>query len=736
MSQTFTLEKVAGREAEAAKLHCLTFDLQGEKVNKFSREVMVAFEALLGDLEKRGAAGEVGALVLVSGKPGNFIAGADIELIRAAKTAEEARSLAAQGQALLNRWEDLPFPTAVAIDGAALGGGCELSLASSGILMSNAPAAKIGLPEVLLGIIPGMGGCVRLPRKVGLATALDMILTGKTLSGDRALKAGLIEACLPQEGFKESALKWMAIHAKELKEGKRLARPPKLGGMGGAAGSLLEGNFAGRRFILSKARQGVVEKTRGKYPAPLEAIAVLKDNGAAFGAKLKGGSRDRALAREAAGFGRAAATEVSKNLIRLFFLTEGVKKSKGVEPGVQAEARVVKQAAVLGAGVMGGGIAQLFAERGLPTRMKDLNAQALAAGLVTASGIFKKQLQRRRINPRQMAQKMNLIAPVTDYSGFKSVDVVVEAIIEKLDIKCKVLGELEGYVRDDAVLASNTSSLSISAMQKALKHPERFVGMHFFNPVAKMPLVEVIKGEKSSDDAVATIYQFCKAIGKTPVVVRDTPGFLVNRLLMPYLNESTYLLAEGAPIEELDEALLDFGMPMGPMELIDEVGVDVGVKVAHILHDAFGARMLPSPMNEKVAASGRLGKKNGKGLYVYEGRKKTLSPEIYSILGVTPQRGSVTRVEMVDRCILPMINEGARCLDEGVVASVAEADLGMIMGTGFPPFKGGLFRYADSVGVKELVERMKKYQVRFGARFEPSEAILKRAANDQPFYVD
>jgi len=731
----FQLEDLSSRYG-GKKLWRLTFDLPGEKVNKFSRAVMEEFEALIGSLEKKGD--QIDVLVVVSGKPGNFIAGADINLINSARNAEEAEGLSRGGQKLLDRWEDLPFPRVVAINGSAVGGGCEFSLASSAIVMSNDPQARIGLPEVMLGIIPGMGGCVRLPRKVGLATALDMILTSKNLTGERAVKSGLAEACLPKENFEESAFQWVLKNLPALKSGTRLAKEPKLGGMGGPVGALMEKTPMGRMVIFRQARAGVVSKTKGNYPAPLEAIATVQATGGAYGDRIRGAGRERAMIREAQGFGQCAATDVSKNLIRLFFLTENVKKSKGLPPGATAESRKVDSAGVLGAGVMGGGIAQLFAEKEIPTRMKDLNSKALALGIQSAGKIFLKQVQRKRINKRQYLQKMNFIAPVTDYSGFGSTGVVVEAIVENMDVKKKVLAELEGYVSDQCVIASNTSSLSVTKMQTALKHPERFGGMHFFNPVAKMPLIEVIRGDKTSDETVATLFQFSKKLGKTPIVVKDAPGFLVNRLLAPYLNEATYLLADGASIPEVDEALLKFGMPMGPLELIDEVGVDVGEKVAHILHDAFGDRMLPAPMNGKVVAAGRLGKKTGAGIYLYpKGAKgKELEPKIYEILGVTPGLNAVAESEIVDRCILPMINEAARCLEEGVVASASEVDLGMIMGTGFPPFRGGLLRFADSLGAKEIVERLRKYEKRFGARFVPSSAILARAASGQLFYSE
>jgi len=729
MAKSFTLKE------ESSKIWSLTFDLAGEKVNKLSKTVMAEFEELLPQLEKLNA----DALVLLSGKPGNFIAGADIEMFAELKSPDDGVALCMRGHGIFNRWEDLPYPTVSAIDGAALGGGCELSLASTAIVMSTDPGARIGLPEVMLGIVPGLGGCVRLPRKVGLAMALDMILTSKQLNGERAYKGGLTEALIQKENFREDALTWTTKNLTALqksREGVRLAKEPKLGGMGGAVGAVMEKTPIGRAIILKKAREGVLSKTKGHYPAPLEAISVLHDTGARYGTRLQGKDRERAIAREARSFGKLAVSEVSKNLVRLFFLTEGVKKSKGLPPGVLAELKKVGGGGVLGAGVMGGGIAHLFADKGLPIRMKDLNPAALSLGVTQASRIFKKQVSRKRMNPRQAIQKLNLISPVLDYSGFNSCDIVIEAIIEKMDIKKKVLAELEGYVGERCYIASNTSSLSITEMQKALKHPERFAGMHFFNPVAKMPLIEVIRGEKTSDETVSAIFELSKKLGKTPIVVKDAPGFLVNRLLLPYMNEATWLLADGAPITDVDRVLLAFGMPMGPIELIDEVGIDVGEKVAHILHEGFGARMVPAPFNEKIVKAERLGKKNGKGFYVYEnqGRDRKFDPAVYEILGLTPHAGAVSDEEILDRCLLPMINEASRCLEEKIVASASEVDLGMIMGTGFPPFRGGLLRYADSLGAKTIVEKLEKFHTRFGARYEPSPALVKRAQNSVRFY--
>jgi 3-hydroxyacyl-CoA dehydrogenase / enoyl-CoA hydratase / 3-hydroxybutyryl-CoA epimerase len=716
----------------------LTFDLPGEKVNKLGTVVLEEFGAVLTRLEELGEKTEIEALILLSGKPGVFIAGADIKMIQSAKNAEEAEKLSRLGHELSNRWEDLKFPTIAAMNGAALGGGLELALASSARVASNDSSVKLGLPEVMLGLLPGMGGCIRLPRQVGIAGALDLILTGKSLDGTRAFKMGLIEACIPKENFEDSAIRWTQKNLKALQAGERIARAPKLGGMGGLSGSVLEKTPMGRGLIFSQARKKVLSQSKGHYPAPLEAIDVIRSSGVKYEAHLRAASRDQALKKEAKGFGKLAVTEVSKNLIRLFFMTEDIKKTNGISADSKVEGRSVRFSGVLGAGVMGGGIAQLFAEKDITTKMKDLNHPALEMGVDSAMRVFDKKLKRRRITQREMLQKLNHISPTLNYDGFKSLDFVVEAVVENMEIKKKVLSELEREVEDDCVIASNTSSLSVTEMQSAMKKPERFAGMHFFNPVHKMPLVEVIRGEKSSDEAVATVFELSKKLGKMPVVVKDAPGFLVNRLLMPYLNEASYMLSEGVPIPELDRVMVRFGMPMGPMELVDEVGLDVADKVAKILFDAFGERAKPALIAGKVSAAERLGKKNGKGLYKYKKEngkiKKELDFQIYQIIEVKPRPGFVSEKEIIERCLLPMINEACLCLDEEVVKTSSEIDLAMIMGTGFPPFRGGLMRYAESLGPRHIVERLNYYEARHGARFKPSAYVLRKAEREESFY--
>lgn len=711
----------------------IKFDLPGEKVNKLSRAVIEEFETLVTDLEKKRS--DIDLILLASGKEKQFIAGADIEMIRNCRTEQEAFDLSRKGQQLLDRWEDLPAIKISVIEGPAMGGGCEWSLACDAIIASTDSSTKIGLPETQLGIIPGMGGCVRLTRKIGLAGALDIILAGKALAAERAFRAGYVDAVLPPGHFQKAAKEWAVSNFTRLKKGERIAPMPKLGGSGGLIGKTLEGNFIGRRFILSQAQKFLLQKTKGNYPAPVEVISVLRELDLGFGPKLRGKARERAMIREAQGFAKCAITSVSKNLISLFFATEAVKKSRGVEGS--AESYQVIRAGVLGAGVMGGGVAQLAADRGVAIVMKDIQVSALETGMLAASKIFKGSLKKRKITARQAQQKMNLISPTVAWEGLKTTQFVIEAVIEKMDIKKSVFKELEQHISSDAVVASNTSSLSISEMQTAFTHPERFGGMHFFNPVHKMPLIEVIKGEKTSDQTVSKIFQFSKQLGKMPIVVKDRPGFLVNRLLMPYLNEAAWMVSEGTDIQELDKALLKFGMPMGPCELMDEIGIDVGDKVAKILEAAFGTRMSACPMNAKIVSKGWFGKKTSRGFYVYstkDVRKRDFDPAVWEVLGVKPKARLYSEDQLVDRAILPMINEASRCLEEGVVASARDVDLGMIMGTGFPPFRGGLLRYADDRGLENIISSLTLVFKNGNPRFEPAPALLKLAAGGETFY--
>lgn len=697
----------------------LEWDLFGERVNKLSSPVMLRFEEVLKELSHSNYK----AVLMVSRKPKIFIAGADIEEIKSIKKKEEAVKAASMGQHIMTMIEELPMPVIAAIHGACLGGGCEMVLACDYRLASDDSSTRIGLPETKLGIIPGFGGCVRLPRVVGLQASLDIILAGKSVDGKKAEKIGLVDQCVPTAILEEQAFKFTRdIITKGGKKRLKRFAPKDFMTKG------LE-SFLGRKVVFSKARSATLEQTKGHYPAPMKAIDVIE---ATYGySDVK-----KALKIEAESFGEVGITDISKNLIHLFYMTEAIKKQTGVsDPNVKA--RPISKMAVLGAGTMGGGIAQLGADKGIRVRLKDINNDALAKGLQAARAIWAKLLQRRQIDKYAFAQKMEAISVGTNYDGFGNVDLVIEAIVEDMAIKKKVIGETAGFCRKDAIIATNTSSLSVTEMAEGHPDPKNFVGMHFFNPVNKMPLIEVIRGEKTSDEVTATIFELSKKMGKMPVVVKDGPGFLVNRLLLPYLNEAVYLLQDGMSVEKIDQYYLNFGMPMGPMHLIDEIGIDVAVKVAKVFHKAFGERAEPSPLMNKVVETGRLGKKNGKGFYHYDqnGRKQGVDQGIYSALGLANPAGNISEEECVRRGIFAMINEAALALlEDKIVNTPQEVDLAMVMGTGFPPFRGGLLKYADSVGSETIADELEEFATKLGGRFKASTPLRNMAKTQRMFY--
>jgi len=708
MGQAFHLE--VGQD----RLATLTFDLPGKRVNIFTAEVFTELAERIGELAGRT---DIGCLVLLSGKEGTFIAGADVAGIAAVTDPKLATEASRRGQEIFAAWEALPFPTVAAIRGTCVGGGTELALASTFRVASDRDAVGIGLPEVRLGILPGWGGSTRLPRLIGLAAALDLILTGKNVRARKALKLGLVDALVPDASFAHQVREFALA---------RLDRRRAETRAGGFQAWLLEGNPLGRKIVFDQARKKTLAQTRGHYPAPLRAIEVVRVG-------LEQG-REAGFAAEARTVGGLATSAVSKNLVHVFQLMEGVKKAEARPPG---EARRIEQAAVLGAGVMGGGIAQLIAEKAdIPVRMKDIHHQALASGMEHAGGLLRKLVERRRLSRPEMQRKLALLRPSLDYGGFARADLVIEAVVEKLSVKQAVFAEVATQVPAGTVLASNTSSLSIDLIGAKTPDPSRVVGMHFFNPVDKMPLVEVIVGEKTSPEAVATVWDFTRRLGKTPVLVQDGPGFLVNRLLMFYSVEALWLLDEGHRIEDLDRAMEDWGMPMGPFALTDEVGIDVAVKVAHILHEAFAGRLpLPPWLDTFAEDPKRLGAKTRSGFYLYEGRKRTRpDPEACRLLGLSPRIEDPDPAVLADRMVLPMVNEVARCLAEGVVASAGDADLAMILGTGFPPFRGGLCRWADSQGVGALIDVLERLAGTVGERYRPSDA-LRQVAEAGGFYV-
>ena len=700
----------------ANRLATLTFDAPERKVNVFSRAALLELERLLAELAERR---DIGCLVLLSGKEGSFIAGADLDEIARVTDLVEAEAGARAGQRLFAAWEALPFPTVAAVRGICLGGGTEIALASTWRVASDRPDTRIGLPEVRLGILPAWGGSVRLPRRIGVTAALDMILTGKTVSGRSALKSGLLDALLPEARFLDLVRDFALAR---LDRGAGKARKEAGGeahGGGGWKGLLLEKNPLGRKIVFDQARKKTLEQTKGHYPAPLRALEVVRI-GVEDGPRAGFDAEARAVAELATG-------RVSKNLVHVFRLTEESKKDPGLPGG---EARPVRAVAVLGAGTMGGGIAQLAAqEAGVPVRLKDVDAGALARGMEHAAGLFDRLVKKRRLSRAEERRRLALIQPTLDYSGFGRADLVVEAIVEKLPVKQAVFAEVAAVVPETAILASNTSSLPIAAIGEKVPRRERVVGMHFFNPVHRMPLIEVIAAETTGAAAVNTVFAFARRLGKTPVLVKDTPGFLVNRLLMVYSAEALWLLDEGHAIEDVDRAMVEWGMPVGPLALTDEVGIDVAGHVARFLQESFPDRLSLPAWLEKAAAPDRLGTKTGRGFYRYDGReRKDPDPAVYALLGLAPRVQSPDPGLLADRMVLPMVDEAARCLADGVVRSAAELDIAMIFGTGFPPFRGGLCRWADQEGVDTLVANLERLESAVSERYRPSEALRETAA--------
>lgn len=704
LAQAPTQTSNAFRIEREGDLAIVWFDLQGEKVNKFSSTVMLEFADVVGELERSP---DLKRVVLASAKPSVFIAGADITEFTKATSLEQAKEYVRLGQQTFHRWSKLPQVTVAAINGAALGGGCEISISCDWRVMSSDAKARIGLPEVNLGIFPAWGGVTKLWRLVGLPAALDIILNGRQLDARRAKRVGLVDEVVDPGILLEVA--------------KQFTRRGKRHGSSKTK-FYIEGNPAMRKFIFNKARKTVLSKTHGHYPAPLKAIDVM-EYGAAAGI-------ERGLEREANEVAPLIMGETAQNLVRLFFLMEDAKKDR-----IAAKPVPIENIGVLGAGVMGGGIAQIVADRtDAGIRMRDINWNALAGGLRAAANVWKKKVERRRMTRGEMQRKLARITTTTDWTGFTKTDFVIEAVVENLDIKRAVLAEYEAIAGEKAIFASNTSTIPIAEIAANAKRPENVVGMHFFNPVDRMPLVEVIRGAKTSDAAAVTTAALARKLGKTVVYCNDGPGFVVNRILGPYMNESGFILEEGHTIESIDEAMVDFGMPMGPLALLDEVGIDVAAKVAGILSAAFADRMAgKSRVVEVLYADHRYGKKNGRGVYLYEnGKRQGPDPAVYKLLGIaTPH--PATPQAVVERMILSMINEAAMILDEKIVASAAELDLAMIMGTGFPPFRGGLLRYADTLGSAYIVARLNELAEK-APRFVPTAPLQRIAAKNGTFY--
>ncbi len=690
----------------------LTLDVPDESVNTLGAAVVDEFTALLDRID--GDSG-IRAMVFISGKPENFIAGADIGQFTVITSASEGEALSRSGQAVMDRIERMRTPMVAAIHGACLGGGLEMALASAYRIATDHPKTVLALPEVTLGVIPGAGGTQRLPRTVGLRNALDMILTGRNVRGKKALRMGLIDELVHPAILRDVAVD----RARSLADGK-IARSSRKRRRRGLADFALEGNPLGRRVVFNKAHAGVIEKTHGHYPAPFAAIEAVR-------AGYDQGS-ERGFAEEARLFGEMSVTEVCRQLIYLFFATTALKKDNGV--GVPVDSLPVDKLGVLGAGFMGAGIASVAAGRGTVVRLKDADTARVARGLASVYGVLREQLVKKRITPRELDDQMSLVGGTIDYSGFQNVDLVVEAVFEELGLKQQVLREAEEVIPGDAIYASNTSTIPITRIAEASKRPEQVLGMHFFSPVHRMPLLEVIVTRTTTAVVTATAVAYGKKLGKHVIVVNDGPGFYTTRTLAAFMNEAGHLLDEGVAIEALDKALVDFGFPVGPITLMDEVGLDVGAKVGQVLLEAFGERLSPAASLARVVAAGRVGRKGGKGFYLYDspgGKKRGVDQSVYELLPTGANRVDVPVAEMQQRCVLAMVNEAARCLEEGILRSERDGDVGAVFGIGFPPFRGGPFRYVKTAGANNIVRQLELYHTRFAPRFVPARALVEMA---------
>ncbi|MFH1497128.1 MAG: 3-hydroxyacyl-CoA dehydrogenase NAD-binding domain-containing protein [Verrucomicrobiota bacterium] len=657
----------------------LTFDRTGSAANVFDRPTLKELDGHLAALESHTG---LRGVILISAKEKIFIAGADLHSFVSSPDPDALAGIIDLGHRVFTRLSRLPVPTVAAIHGACLGGGCELALACDWRVATDGKPTKIGLPETQLGILPAWGGSIRLPRLIGLPAALGLILAGKQLAAAQAHKLGLIDDIAHPE--------YLADVARTLlKRGKRPPapfRPLHLPGL--------------RDLVAAKARRDVLVKTRGHYPAPLKALEVCT---AALGKSI-----DTALALEKAAFLELIRTPECASLLNIFFQQDRAKKLS-VPAGTP---RPVRKVAVVGAGVMGAGIAQWTSARGLPVILRDVAPDALARGLRTIEGVYREATKRRIFTPAEATAGMDRIMPSDTPVPLGDVDLVVEAAVEKLDAKRAIFADLEGRVRTGTVLATNTSALSIDAIAEGLAHPERVIGLHFFNPVHRMQLVEIVRGPRTSDDTLATTVTFAHRLGKLPVIVKDSPGFLVNRVLMPGLVEAVRLVAAGHSIAAIDQALLDFGLPMGPLRLADEVGLDVALHVATDLANRLPHLDAPDPLLARLVESGDLGKKSGRGFYDHHSGRPVN-------LGLPPPRP----VDYVDRIILVQVNEAARCLAGQVVASADDLDFAMILGTGWAPFRGGPLRHADSLGLPEIVRRLEALAVSDDAHFAPCDHL-------------
>ena len=710
----------------------VTLDVQGdvavihlggddEKITVLTEPRLLSLDVAL---DKVRASSSVRGLIIIGPRFGAFCAGADINQIKAITKADQGRRLAERGQAIFNKLEQLSIPTVAAIHGTCVGGGCEMVLACRYRIATNSSESKIGLPEIKLGILPGFGGTQRLPRLVGLPRAFDIILQGKTIPAKQARAYGLVDELVDVAGSdRDAAYIALEKRAKEIILGSRPVQRKQIAMMD----RLLSFTGPGRSVVANKARASVLKETKGFYPAPLRAIDVTING-------LRRGL-DVGYAEEATALGDLIATPECKSLVHIFFLSEAAKKL-GKAAGKDVGSIKV---GVIGAGTMGAGIAASFVSNGVPVVLVDPIAEVLER----AKGKISTAVEKRRSLSAENKQKF--LSQVT-YAGnlepLREADLIVEAALEEMPLKREIFSKLDGISNDAAILASNTSSLSITEISSVVRKPDRVVGMHFFNPAEKMPLVEIVRGSNSGERSWVLTAALATKIGKFPVVVEDVRGFLVNRILSPYLMEAGILLSQGFSVSEIDSAATRFGMPMGPVRLLDEVGLDVAAKVCEIMINAYGERMNGPRYAEKMVSKKRFGKKSGSGFYSYQDEKPQVEANLSSLLELPPmaRKNEEEKSQICDRLILRLVNEAVMCLDEGVAGepsadAAGQVDLATVMGIGFAPFRGGVIHYAETLGAKTVAERLSQLAAKEGPRFQPASGITKRAERNISFYA-
>lgn len=710
MSSVFRFEELEGH------VGVVTFDIPDKKVNTLSSANLRELAGLVAELERRS---DLQGLLFCSGKPGQFIAGADLNELASLVEAspEQVRTALAAGHELFTRLSRLPFPTVALIDGNCMGGGTELVLSLDERLASTNPSTKIALPETTIGLIPGWGGTQRMPRLVGIHYAIDMICSGEGVSGARAAELGLVFDAVPADRLLDEGKRLLADlqSTGEWRENRKRREQP-LG--------LSEDQM---NFAFAVAEGAVRGKTKGQYPAPLAALKAIREG--VYRPLDEGLQVEREVAVEVVG------TPISANLIGVFFMSNKLSRDPGVDdPTVKP--RAVQRVGVLGSGLMGSGIATAHARRGIDCSMVDVDDARIADGMKRARDVVESRIKIGRAKPQDLLDLFSHLNGSTSRNAFAECDVVVEAITENEELKRTTYRELAPILRDDAILASNTSTISITRMAEAAPHPERFVGMHFFNPVDRMTLVEVVRGAKTSPETVATIVALARQIGKTPIVCGDCPGFLVNRILLPYMNEALVMLLEGASMDAIDKAAVKFGMPMGPIALHDLVGIDTAYYAGRVLLEAFSDRAVLAPILEQLVAAGRLGVKTGAGFRKHGGKKSKPAPDpaFEPLLERTrTDQRAFDEGEITDRLFLPMLLEATRILEEHIVREPAHVEMGLILGIGFPAFRGGILHWCDSEGAGKIVDRLTRYRP-LGKRFEPTDMLEKMATSGTKFF--